>query len=85
VVSLWPGGDSAPALGKQRADLTDGAGDGGAINAEPAAQHIVSDAMSQVDQRGQEPVNEDQLVSGACPDPAPPRPGQQLGLPLGLP
>jgi hypothetical protein len=54
--------DSASPLGKQRPHITDGPGDGGTVHAELAGQHIMSDTVTEMDESGQEPVGEHQLV-----------------------
>ncbi|MFJ4153001.1 hypothetical protein ACIP10_36285 [Streptomyces galbus] len=71
------GRDGAAPLGEQRPHLADGAGDGGAVDAELAGQHVVSSCVARVDEGGQEPVDENQLVLGASADGPLPRPGLQ--------
>jgi hypothetical protein len=66
--------DGASPLGQQRADLPDGPGDRGAGHPEPAGQHVVGDPVAQVDQRGQQPVDEHQAVPGTGADRPPARP-----------
>lgn len=46
----------------QRPHLADRAGDCGPVDAEPAGQHVVRGTVAKVDERGQEPVDKDQLV-----------------------
>lgn len=45
-----------PRFGEQGPHLTDGSGDGGAVHAEPAGQHVVRGPMAEMDEGGQEPV-----------------------------
>lgn len=62
------GSDGAAPLGQQRPYFTDRARDGGAIYVEPAGQYVVGGAVAEVNQRGQEPVDEDKLVLGTAAD-----------------
>jgi hypothetical protein len=62
------GADGAASLGEQGPHLADGAGDGGAVHAEPAGQHVVGGRVSEVHEGGQEPVDEDQPVFRARAD-----------------
>lgn len=70
-----PGGDGAASLGEQRSHLSDRPGDGGAFDAEPAGQHVMSGPVAEVHERGQEPVDEDQPVLRTGTDGPLPRPG----------
>jgi hypothetical protein len=54
--------DVAAAVGEQRPGLADRARDREAIDTEAAGKDVVSDTVPKVDQRGQVPVDEDQLV-----------------------
>jgi hypothetical protein len=67
--------DGAASLGEQGPHLTDGPGDGGAVHAEPAGQHVVGDPVPKVDERGQQPVDEHQPVLCAGAHGPPPRSG----------
>lgn len=58
-------GDRAPPLGQERTYLCDRTGDGGAVDAEQQPQCRVRQVVPQMDQRGHQPVGEDQLVAGA--------------------
>lgn len=64
------GGHLAAGLGAQAlvvgvgGDLADRTGDGGAAHTEPAGQDVVGDAVAEVDERGQESIDEDELVPG---------------------
>lgn len=69
-------GNRTSPLGQERSYLCDLAGDGGAVDAEQQSQHRVRQVVSQMDQRGHQPVDEHQLVPGAgalgsLPGPAP--------------
>jgi hypothetical protein len=59
----WPGRQTA--RGQQRADLADGAGDGGAVDPEQHRQGLVRQLQAQHDQGGQHPVAQDQPLVGA--------------------
>lgn len=63
----YTGGDGAALLGEQGPHFADGAGNGGAVHAEPAGEHIVRGPVAQIDEGGQEPVDEDEpvLLTGA--------------------
>ncbi len=63
-----PAGDGAAALGQQRADLSDCAGDRRAGDPEPAGQHVVGDPVAQVHQGGQQPVEEHQPMPSTRSD-----------------
>ncbi len=65
-------GDGEAALGQQRSDLMDGAGDGGAVNPVQHRQRLVWELEAQVDQGDQDPVTNHQPVGGAGPGGAPP-------------
>lgn len=54
--------DGAAAGCEQGRYLADRPGDCGAVDAEPAGQHVVSGTVAKVDEGGQEPVDEDQLM-----------------------
>jgi hypothetical protein len=58
-------GDGKPAGGQQRADLTDGAGDGGTVHPEQRCQGLVRELESQHDQGHQHTVAQGQPVVGA--------------------
>jgi hypothetical protein len=70
----------ASPLDEQRSHLTDGAGDGGAVHIEPAGQHVVRGCVSEVHERGQEPIDEHQLVLRTRAHSPLPRPGRKSGL-----
>ncbi len=74
------GGDGAAAGCEQGPHLADGPGDRGAVNAEPAGQHVVSGTVAEVDERGQQPVDEDQPVLCPRADRPFPWPGLQSHL-----
>lgn len=74
------GADSAPALGEQGPHLVDGPGDGGAVHAEPAGQHIVGNPVTKVDQGGQQAVDEHQAVFRTAAHGPLPRSGSKPGL-----
>lgn len=74
------GADRAASLGEQGPHLADGPGDGGAVNAEPAGEHVVGGGMPEVHERGQEPIDEHQPVLRTRAHSALPRPGRKLGL-----
>jgi hypothetical protein len=59
--------DGAAPLRQQRPHLADGARDGGAVHTEPAGQHVMSGAMTQIHQCGQETVDEDELCFAPAP------------------
>lgn len=54
--------DGASPPGEQGAHLADGARDGRAVHSKPAGQYIVSGAMAQVHQGGQQTVDKDKSV-----------------------
>ncbi|MDQ1034332.1 hypothetical protein QFZ75_000748 [Streptomyces sp. V3I8] len=56
------GGDGAAAHRRQRPYFADCARDGGPVDPEPAGQHVMGGAMAKVDESGEEPVDEHQLV-----------------------
>lgn len=60
--------------------LSDSTGDGGAVDAEPAGQHVVRGTMAEMHERGQEPVDEHQPVLPAGAHGPLPRPGHELGV-----
>ena len=60
-------GDREPAPRQQRADLMDGAGDGGAVHPVQHRQGLVGQLEAQDHQGDQHPVGEDQLVVGPAP------------------
>jgi hypothetical protein len=72
--------DGAPSLREQWPHLADGTSDGGAVHPEPAGQHVMSDGMAQMHERGQEPVDEHQPVLRTRAHSPLPRPGRELGL-----
>lgn len=74
------GRDGAAPLGEQRPHLADDTGDRGAVDAEPVGQHVVSGTVAKVNEGGQEPVDEDQLVLCTGADGPLPRPGLQSRL-----
>ncbi|MBB4795278.1 hypothetical protein BJY54_005890 [Streptomyces nodosus] len=74
------GADGAASLGEQGAHLADGAGDGGAVHAEPAGQHVMRGRVSEVHEGGQEPVDENQPVLRTGAHGPLPRPGRKPGL-----
>ncbi|GGR65912.1 hypothetical protein GCM10010282_68640 [Streptomyces roseolus] len=74
------GADRAPPLGEQGPHLSDGPGDGGAIHAGPAGRHVMGDPVTEMDEHGQEPVDEHQPVLRVGSHTPLPRPGGQLCL-----
>lgn len=74
------GCNGASACCEQGPHLADCPGDRGAVNAEPAGQHVVSGPVAKVDERGQEPVDEDQPVLCPGSDRPFPWPGLQSRL-----
>jgi hypothetical protein len=62
---LWLVGDGKAAGGQQRADLADGAGDGGAVDAEQHPEGLMGQLGAQTDQGRQHPVAEGQPVAWA--------------------
>jgi hypothetical protein len=72
--------DGAPSFGEKWPHLADGTGNGGAVDPEPAGQHVVRGGVSQMHERGREPVDEHQPVLRARAHRQPPRPGRELGL-----
>jgi hypothetical protein len=58
-------GHGEPAGGRQRPDLPDRAGDGGAADAVQRGQGLVRELKAQVDEGGDDPVDERQVVVGA--------------------
>jgi hypothetical protein len=68
-----PAGDREAPRGKQRAQLMDRAGDGGAVDLVQHGHGVVGQLQSQDDEGGQQPVAEDQPVVGAGAGAAPPR------------
>jgi hypothetical protein len=74
------GADGAASLGEQRSHFADGVGDGGAVHVEPAGEHVVRGAVSEMHEGGQEPVDEDQPVLRAGAHGPFPRPGRKPGL-----
>jgi hypothetical protein len=63
----WPVRDRASALGQQRANLTHGPCDGGAVHPEQQPHHCVRQVMAQVDQGGQQTIDK----TNRCRAPAP--------------
>lgn len=61
------GTDGAASLGEQGPHFADGAGDGGAVHAESAGEHVVCGSVAEVHEGGQEPVDEDQPVLRPAP------------------
>lgn len=74
------GADGAPSLGEQGEHLADGPGDGGAVDAEPAGQHVMRGGVTEMYERGQETVDEHQLMLRAGAHRPLPWPGRELGL-----
>lgn len=62
------GRDGAAACCEQGPHFADRPGDGGAVDAEPAGQHVVGGTVAKVDECGQEAVDEDQPVLCAGAD-----------------
>jgi hypothetical protein len=56
------GSYGAAPLGEQGPHFTDRTCDGGAVDTEPAGQHIVRGTVAEADQGGRQPVDEDQFV-----------------------
>ncbi|MCD0447188.1 hypothetical protein LO763_26585, partial [Glycomyces sp. A-F 0318] len=54
----------------------DSAGDGGAVDIEPASQPVAGDRVQQAYQCDQEPIDEDQAVLCAAADRSAPWPGE---------
>lgn len=83
-----PVGHSETTGCRQRADLADGRGDGGAIHLEELGEHHMRQLMAQMDQGDQQPIEEDQLglSAGTLRPPTLPAPGlAERGLPRSLP
>ena len=74
------GTDGAASLGEQGPHCADGTGDGGAVCAGPAGEHVVRGPVTEVHERGQEPVDEEQPVLRAGTDRRLPWPGRKSGL-----
>jgi hypothetical protein len=74
------GADGAASLGEQGPHLADGPGDGGAVHAEPAGQHVVCGPVTEMDESGQEPVDEHQPMLRTGTDRALSRSGRKRGL-----
>lgn len=74
------GADGAASLGEQGPHLADGPGDGGAIHAEPAGQHVVGAPVTKMDERGQQPIDKHQPVLCAGAHGPLPWPGGEPGL-----
>lgn len=72
------GVDGAPPLGEQGPHLTDGPGNGGAVNAKPAGQNVVGGPVAEMDEGGQEPSMKPVFRSGS--DLPLPRPGDKPRL-----
>ncbi|BDM70098.1 hypothetical protein HEK616_35850 [Streptomyces nigrescens] len=72
--------NGAALLGKRWPHLADFAGDGGAVDAEPAGRHIVRGGVPELHERGQKPVDEHQLVLRARSHSPLPWPGCELAL-----
>jgi hypothetical protein len=79
------GADGAPSLGEQGPHLADGTGDGGAVHVDPAGQYVVRGGVTEMHERGEEPVDEHQLVLRARAHSPLPWPGRKLGLLSGVP
>ncbi len=75
-----PWADGAPSLGEQGPHLSDGPSDGGAVDFEPAGEHIVRNPVSEMHEGDQKPVDEDQPVLRTRAHSTLPRPGRKLGL-----
>lgn len=67
VRSRMPGATVQP-RSASRGRTSDRTRNGGAIATEPAGQHVVRGAMTEVRQRGQQSVDEDELVLGPGTD-----------------
>lgn len=74
-----------PPLGEQGPHLADGPGNGGAVHAEPAGQHVVGGPMAEMDEGSQESVDEHQPVLCAGAHGPLPLPGGKFGLVALLP
>ncbi len=72
--------DGAPSLGEQGPHLTDGPGNGGAVDTEPAGKHVARGGMPELHEGGQEPVDEHQPVLRHRAHSTLPRPGRNPGL-----
>ncbi len=68
------GADGASAFREQGPHLADGPGGGGAVHAEPAGRHVMSNPMAKMHESGQEPVDEHQPVLRAGSHSTLPRP-----------
>jgi hypothetical protein len=73
-----PVGDGVAACRRQRADLTDRAGDGRAVHRGERRQRSVRQPQPQVHQRDQEPVHEHRAPLGSCPGGPPSVPATPL-------
>ncbi|GAB2910076.1 hypothetical protein GCM10022245_51780 [Streptomyces mayteni] len=74
------GADGAPTLGERWPHLADGAGDRGAVHAEPARQYAMRGPVTEMHEGGQEPVDERQSVLRAGTHASLPRLGRHPGL-----
>ncbi len=79
----YVGADGAPSLGEQGPHLVDGPGDGGAVHAKPAGQHVVGSPVTEMDESGRQPVDEHQPVLHTSAHGPLARPGGKPG-PLAL-
>lgn len=71
------GADGASPPGEYQPYFADGTGAGGTVHAEPAGQHVMSDPLREMEERGQEPVDEHQPAPRAgTHSPLPRRRGQ---------
>lgn len=73
-----PVGNSKAPFRQQSAHLTDGTGDGRAIDAEQHTQDRVRQIVPQADERGHKSVHEDQLMPGPSTRYTLPRPAPRL-------
>ena len=80
VRSRTPGLTVHPRSASKEPHLADGPSDGGAVDTEPAGEHVVRGGMPEVHERGQEPVDEHQPVLRTRAHSTLPRPGPKLGL-----
>lgn len=78
------GADGSASLGEQGPHLAEGPGDGGAVHAEPAGQHVVGDPVTKMDERGQQPIDTPAGLCAGAHGPLP-WPGGEPGLVTLLP
>jgi hypothetical protein len=70
----------APSLGEQWPHFCDGPSDGGAVDTQPAGEHVVRGGTPEVHKHGQKPVYEHQPVLRTRAHGPLPRPGRKLDL-----